>query len=69
MAPRVTEAFSKRPDRKMAPSLAHHSEMLFCDQFIQPEDFYINPVCGVPVQKSTAKHVLEYQGEKVYFCC
>jgi xanthine dehydrogenase accessory factor len=34
-----------------------------------PEDFYINPVCQVPVQKSTAKHVLEYEGEKVYFCC
>ena len=32
-------------------------------------DYYINPVCQVPVQKSTAKHVLEYQGENVYFCC
>ncbi len=33
------------------------------------EDLYINPVCKIPVQKSTAKHVLEYEGEKVYFCC
>ena len=33
------------------------------------EDIYINPVCGVPVQKSTAKHVLEFEGESVYFCC
>ena len=33
------------------------------------EDLYINPVCKIPVQKSTAKHVLEYKGEKVYFCC
>ena len=33
------------------------------------DDLYINPVCNVPVQKSTAKHVLEYKGEKVYFCC
>lgn len=32
-------------------------------------DLYINPVCGVPVQKSTAKHVVEYKGESVYFCC
>ncbi|MEL7246978.1 MAG: XdhC family protein [Bacteroidota bacterium] len=32
-------------------------------------DYYINPVCQVPVQKSTAKHVLEYKGESVYFCC
>lgn len=33
------------------------------------DDLYINPVCGIPVQKSTAKHILEYQGKKVYFCC
>ncbi len=32
-------------------------------------DFYMNPVCNIPVQKSTAKHVLEYRNEKVYFCC
>ena len=34
-----------------------------------PEDYYINPVCQVPVHKASAKHVLEHQGEKVYFCC
>ncbi|MEM9324118.1 MAG: XdhC family protein [Bacteroidota bacterium] len=33
------------------------------------EDLYINPVCKIPVQKSTAKHVLDHEGEKVYFCC
>ena len=33
------------------------------------DDLYINPVCKLPVQKSTAKYVLDYQGEKVYFCC
>jgi xanthine dehydrogenase accessory factor len=33
------------------------------------EEYYINPVCNIPVQKSSAKHVLEYEGEKVYFCC
>jgi len=36
---------------------------------IDNENLYINPVCGVPVEKSTAKHVIDYQGEKVYFCC
>jgi xanthine dehydrogenase accessory factor len=30
---------------------------------------FINPVCGIPVEKSTAKHVIEYQGENYYFCC
>ncbi len=30
---------------------------------------FINPVCEVPVEKSTAKHVVEYEGLKYYFCC
>ena len=30
---------------------------------------YINPVCGVPVDTRNAKHIIEYNGEKVYFCC
>ncbi len=33
------------------------------------DDYYLNPVCKIPIQKSTAKHVLEYNNEKVYFCC
>ena len=36
---------------------------------IKNEDFYINPVCNIPVQKSTAKHILEYKDQNVYFCC
>ena len=32
-------------------------------------DIFINPVCNIPVQKSTAKHVINYQGEDYYFCC
>ena len=31
--------------------------------------YYINPVCGVPVDKNSPKHIIDYQGEKVYFCC
>lgn len=31
--------------------------------------FYINPVCGVPVDISNPRHVVDYEGEKVYFCC
>lgn len=33
------------------------------------EDYYINPVCNVPVSKKNPKHIIEYEGEKVYFCC
>lgn len=31
--------------------------------------FYINPVCGVPIDVNSPKHIIEYHGEKVYFCC
>ncbi len=31
--------------------------------------YYINPVCGVPVDINNPKHVVEYKSEKIYFCC
>jgi xanthine dehydrogenase accessory factor len=31
--------------------------------------FYINPVCGVPIDIKNPKHVINYKGEPVYFCC
>jgi len=33
------------------------------------EEYYINPVCNVPVSKKNPKHIVNYQGEDVYFCC
>ena len=33
------------------------------------EEFYINPVCNVPISKKSPKHILEYLGNKVFFCC
>jgi xanthine dehydrogenase accessory factor len=33
------------------------------------EDYYMNPVCNVPVSKKNPKHIVVYAGEKVYFCC
>lgn len=36
---------------------------------INNDDFYLNPVCNIPIQKSTAKHVITYKEESVYFCC
>ena len=33
------------------------------------EEYFINPVCKVPVSKKNPKHILEYLDEKVYFCC
>jgi xanthine dehydrogenase accessory factor len=31
--------------------------------------FFINPVCGVPVDTNNPKHIVMYNDEKVYFCC
>jgi xanthine dehydrogenase accessory factor len=31
--------------------------------------FYINPVCGIPVDINNPRHVIDYKGEQVYFCC
>lgn len=33
------------------------------------DELYINPVCKIPVQKSSAKYVVVHKGENVYFCC
>lgn len=30
---------------------------------------FINPVCGIPVEKNTAKHIIHYQDVDYYFCC
>ncbi|MBN3763584.1 XdhC family protein [Burkholderia sp. Ac-20365] len=30
---------------------------------------YRNPVCGMSIEIASAKHVVEYGGQKVYFCC
>jgi xanthine dehydrogenase accessory factor len=30
---------------------------------------YVNPVCGMSVEIATAKHVVVYGDNKVYFCC
>jgi xanthine dehydrogenase accessory factor len=30
---------------------------------------YVNPVCGMSVEIATAKHVVDYRGHTLYFCC
>ncbi len=39
------------------------------NQAVPQPSLYINPVCGIPVDRATAKYVLEFEGEKIYFCC
>ena len=33
------------------------------------EGDYVNPVCGVKVDRAGARHIVDYQGEQFYFCC
>jgi xanthine dehydrogenase accessory factor len=30
---------------------------------------YVNPVCGMAVDIASARHVLDWGGQRVYFCC
>ncbi len=58
-------AHTSVPDREAAP--AHPSGSGAGDAFA--EEYYINPVCQVPVSRKNPKHIVEYKGELVYFCC
>ncbi|MEK6780543.1 MAG: XdhC family protein [Bacteroidota bacterium] len=33
------------------------------------DEYFINPVCNIPIQKSTAKYVIPYKGKDYFFCC
>lgn len=30
---------------------------------------YLNPVCGMAIERAGARHVIDYGGERHYFCC
>ena len=70
---------AKLPEEIAISILAEVIAFMRSEQMPQPEEaanaeemsdkIFINPVCNVPVEKSTAKHVLEYEGMNYYFCC
>ncbi len=33
------------------------------------EAYFINPVCKIPIEKSSAKHIINYKGLDYFFCC
>jgi len=39
------------------------------DISISNEAYYMNPVCNLPIHKSSAKYVIEHNEKSVYFCC
>ncbi len=60
-------ATESRPEQPWTDTSETQAPTPMEDQFA--EEYYINPVCQVPVSKTNPKHVVEYRGEKVYFCC
>src|SRR5665213_578062 len=36
---------------------------------VNSSQYYINPVCGIPIDMNNPRHIIEYKEEKVYFCC
>ena len=33
------------------------------------DEYFLNPLCKLPIQKSTAKHTIPFKGVDYYFCC
>ena len=54
-----------REKKELAPSKEEKTEEIILNN----DDFFMNPVCNIPVQKSTAKHVINYKEKDYYFCC
>lgn len=46
-----------------------NAEKLTEDITLNSGVYYMNPVCNLPIHKSSAKYVIEHNGESVYFCC
>ncbi|MCO6492810.1 MAG: XdhC family protein [Phaeodactylibacter sp.] len=51
--------------REEAPEAAETKRL----EAAENDKIFINPVCNVPVEKATARHVVEYKGMNYYFCC
>ena len=51
------------------PELIDDGESVPSPVNLAVDQYYINPVCNIPVHKATAKHVMIYKDEQVYFCC
>ena len=64
---RTGNLFEIAESKTALPEVADSRETEAAGKF--EEEYYINPVCQVPVSKQNPKHVLEYKGEMVYFCC
>jgi len=52
------------------PPAAGVAPVLPCEAISPPEATrYLNPVCGMAIERTTAKYVVDYGGELHYFCC
>lgn len=54
---------------EIVSTLRDSKKELGAESKLNLDEYFINPVCHVPIQKSTAKHVIPYKGIDYYFCC
>ncbi|SDJ12950.1 xanthine dehydrogenase accessory factor [Paraburkholderia steynii] len=66
------EAFAQPATRQVGVATEAVPRLPPCEVLDAPVSdarHYLNPVCGMSVEIATAKHVVEYGGQKIYFCC
>ncbi len=61
-APRCAERFAATPDRYRDSSSTPSSER-------PPSDTYIDPICQMSVDPTSATAFVDHEGQRVYFCC
>ncbi len=66
-------ALRRAAEGEYTPASAHSLTMSHGNESLAsapvPSNAYVNPVCGVVVDRALAKHVLEFGGLSHYFCC
>jgi len=76
--PAGIDIHAKLPEEVAISILAEIISLFRADKKVEADDaksklnldeYFINPVCQVPIQKNTAKHVIPYRGIDYYFCC
>lgn len=60
---------SGKPIQIKNSSVSENDEYPNANSTTFQKEFYINPVCNVPVSRANSKHIIEHEGEKVFFCC
>ncbi len=44
-------------------------DLIKAESKLNMDEYFVNPVCNIPIQKSTAKHIIKHKSIDYYFCC